>query len=242
MKDAPLVFDGFGEGMFKFFKDLGKNNNAAWFAKNKERYQRDVVYPAKAFVTEMAPFFNRLNPSIRTEPKFNETLMRINKDMRFAKGDPYRTFLLIHFGRFKMDSEFFVFITPETVEAGLFINGSKGDKLFFGNNKEKFKQKITSICGDFNIDGKYDLYGYKKDQYKIRGKFRAAKHYDDLSGIDMFMLQKSYSPESRKARAGDMVLEAVKLFSNLYPLYCFAVSPDPLKLIDDFENNFGILQ
>lgn len=242
MKDSPFVFEGFGEGMFKFFKDLEKNNNTAWFAKNKERYQKDVVYPAKAFVTEMAPFFNRLNPSIRTEPKFNETLMRINKDMRFAKGEPYRPFLLIHFGRFKMDSEFYVFISPESAEAGLFINGSKGDKLFFGGNKEKFRQNIISVCGNFSIDGKYDLYGYKKDSYKIKTKFCADKHFEDISKIDMFMLQKKYPITGKTARSGDIILEAVKVFSNLYPLYCFAVSPDPLKLIEEFENNFGILQ
>lgn len=228
--------------MFKFFRDLEKNNNTAWFAKNKERYQKDVVYPAKAFVTEIAPFFNRLNPSIRTEPKFNETLMRINKDMRFAKGEPYRPFLLIHFGRFKMDSEFYVFISQETVEVGLFINGSKGENLFFGGNKEKFRQRIIKVCGDFSIDGKYDLYGYKKDSYKIKSKFCAGKHFEELAKAEMFMLQKIYPYASKKARSGDILMEAVKVFSNLYPFYCFAVSPDPAALIDDFENNFGILQ
>jgi hypothetical protein len=36
-----------------------------------------------------------------------------------------------------------------------------------------------------------------------------------------------------------MVVEMIKMISMLYPLYCFAVSPQPLKLLGEFEDNFG---
>jgi len=93
-------FSGFNEGLFKFLKDLKRNNKVEWFHKNKNRYQDFIVGPSKSFILEIAPFLNRLNPAIRNEPKFNQTIMRLNKDMRFAKSATYRPFLLIHFGRF----------------------------------------------------------------------------------------------------------------------------------------------
>jgi len=241
-KTSSAQFEGFGTGIFKFFKDLEKNNRADWFAKNHDRYQAEVVLPAKAFITEMGDFFNRLNPSIRTEPKFNETIMRISNDMRFSKGDPYRTFLLIHFGRFKMDSELYVFINKEGLDIGLFVNGSKGDQLFFPENREKFSKNIIDVCASFDIDKKYDLYGFGKSQYLLKKKFIAGKHYEELSKDKMFLLQKSYEPESKKVTTANLTLEAIKIFANLYPLYCFAISPDPMKLIEEYENNFGVMQ
>ena len=41
--------------------------------------------PARAFVTSIGPFIKFINPGFDTEPKFNRTLVRLNRDMRFAK-------------------------------------------------------------------------------------------------------------------------------------------------------------
>ena len=127
-------FTGFPKELFKFLADLEKNNNTEWFYKYKDIYQEYLVTPCRSFVSDIGSFFNLLNPSIRTEPKFNKTLIRINKDMRFTKGEPYRNHFLIHFDRFKMDSEFFVYLDKNIVEYGLFINATKGNDLYFGGN------------------------------------------------------------------------------------------------------------
>jgi uncharacterized protein (DUF2461 family) len=138
-------FEGFTKQTFKFFSLLEKNNNTEWFNKNKEMYERQLVLPSKALVTSIGPFFNQLNQSIRTEPKFNSTLMRINKDMRFAKGAPYKNYFLIHFGRFKMDSEFYIYLDKTGLSYGLFINNSTGDNLHFDKNKSKYSEKIRDV-------------------------------------------------------------------------------------------------
>ena len=102
-------FVGFHPEAFKFLKGLERNNNNGWFTSQRENYENHLVLPAKSFITSIAPFFDHLNPTIRTEPKFNKTIMRISNDMRFSKGDPYRNYLLVHFGKFKMDSEFYLY-------------------------------------------------------------------------------------------------------------------------------------
>ena len=40
---------------FKFFGDLGRNNNTAWMETNRERYRACVVAPFRALLDQIAP-------------------------------------------------------------------------------------------------------------------------------------------------------------------------------------------
>jgi len=240
LKASDEKFNGFSKEIFSFFSDLEKNNKVEWFHENKDRYQKFVVEPTKAFIIELQPFLSRLNPAIRSEPKFNETIMRINKDMRFAKGDPYRNYWLIHFGRFKLDSEFFLYFEDKSAELGIFINRSKEEKHFFRNNLDKYKKEIREICSKYKINGNYSFYYFAKmEPTKLISKFDAEKHLDKFYEHKMFLLQ-SIKPISQKILfSHNIVLEMITAISHLYPLYCFAFSPQPLKEIERFENEFG---
>ncbi|MDP2037078.1 MAG: DUF2461 family protein [Ignavibacteria bacterium] len=240
MKKELPKFSGFSKETFSFFADLEKHNNVEWFHKNKERYQNFVVEPTKAFITELAPFLNRLNPAIRTEPKFNETIMRINKDMRFAKGDPYRNYWLIHFGRFKLDSEFFLYFEAGSSDMGIFLNRSKEDKLYFRQNLEKYEKEIREVCAKYKINGNYSLHYFEKmSTIKLFGKFDAEKHLDKFYDYDMFLLQSVKKIPQKVLFSENIVIEMIKMISRLYPLYCFAISPQPLKELQRFEDEFG---
>ena len=244
MKSEDNSFNGFSEDIFKFLRGLDKNNSVEWFHKNYERYQKFLVEPAKAFITDLAPFLNQLNPAIRTEPKFNKTIMRLNKDMRFAKGDPYRAFLLIHFGRFKMDSEFFIYFEPASAgkpddfQIGMFINNTNGENLYFKQNLSKFKKEIISVCSRFNINDNFSLYELNNDTDEVIGKFNAEKHYDKLEEIEMIILHKKKKPSLKKLYSSEIIPEMMKTIITLYPLYCFAISPQPMKELQKFEDNF----
>jgi hypothetical protein len=239
LKESNTPFKGFNKELFKFLKDLKKNNNTDWFHKSKNRYQDFLVSPSKSFITEMAPFLNRLNPAIRTEPKFNETIMRLNKDMRFAKGDPYRAFLLLHFGRFKLDSEFYLYFQQDSFSLGMFLNKKSGDSLFFAQNLKKYSKEIIEVCEHYKISGNYILSDLENESEIIEKKFNAAKHLDKLNDIDFILLDRA-KPVSEKILFSDaIVVEMIKMISQLYPLYCFAISPQPLKELQKFEDEFG---
>lgn len=240
MKSESVLFNGFSNELFKFLNDLKKNNSVDWFHKNKERYQKFLVEPSKAFVVELAPFFNRLNPAIRTEPKFNETLMRMNKDMRFAKGEPYRNYFLIHFGRFKLDSEFFLYFEAEEAQMGLFINQTKGENLYFRQNLAKYKNEIQNIFERNKLNNKFSFHYFKKmDTIKAVAKFDIKKHFELLEKHEMILLQKAKMPSSKKLGSGAIVVDMIEMVVSLYPLYCFAISPQPLKELKKFEDSFG---
>ncbi len=242
MKNGIPEFKGFKKQAFDFLGNLEKDkyNNLKWFSENKDAYNDYIVMPSKAFVQTIGQFFNHLNPSIRTEPKFNKTLMRINKDMRFSKGTPYRTFFLIHFGRFKMDTEFYVYLDKSGISYGIFINNTTGDDLYFNSNFSRHKKNILNACGKFGINNKYRLSELSKEPELREIKFNAAKHLDGFENMKYILLEKQILRGSKLIFSPDLLTEAVRTFSQLYPLFCFAISADPLKLINEFEERMGV--
>lgn len=236
-------FKGFSDETLKFFSSLEKNNSTEWFHKNRDRYDNYIVNPSKALVNELAPFFQHINPSIRTEPKFNQTLMRINKDMRFAKDAPYRNYFLIHFGRFKMDSEFYLYINKEGFTTGMFLNNGKGENLFFNKNLQKYKNEIIEVSKKLGVEGKINLFTFKKSNTeKIMSNFKMEKNINLLDKLEFILLEKEFPPKSKTPYQPKLTIELIKLFSKLYPLYCFAIFNDPLKQIELFEERVGIVQ
>ena len=142
------AFSGYERATFNFLEDLSGNNSLSWFAENRERYNNFIVLPSKSLIVSIAPFFNQLEPAINTEPKFDKTLMRINKDFRFSNGVPYRTYFVVHFRRFKSDSEFYVYIDKNGIECGLYINNSYGDELYFSKNLFQKSNSNTQIMNN----------------------------------------------------------------------------------------------
>jgi hypothetical protein len=233
-------FNGFNPGIFKFFSSLERNNTLEWFSKNRERYQEVLVKPAREYVETIGEFFNHLNPAIRTEPKFNKTLMRINKDMRFARGAPYRTYFLIHFGRFKMDSEFFVYFDKYGMEYGMFLNNSENDDLFFKINLGKYKKEIIEIFDRYGLNNRFDLCTFGQDVDLVQRKVNLNKHFKKFSELEYILLQKNYDKKKKSIMSPNFLNESIRTFSKLYPVYCFAISLNPLKLVQDFEERMGV--
>ncbi|MCU7525870.1 MAG: DUF2461 domain-containing protein [Ignavibacteria bacterium] len=242
MKNSIPPFKGFSQDAFDFLSELRDNNNLAWFNSNRERYQNSLVVPARSFITEMAQFFNRLYPAIRTEPKFNETIMRINKDLRFSKGEPYRDYFLIHFGRFKMDSEFYVSFEAGSFDMGLFINNSPKDPNFcFRQNLEHHTKEFLNLLDKYELNYNFELYELIKGPEIIDKHLNGQEHLGLLKDLKMMLIQKSFSPKEKIIYSPDFVLEAMKAYSLLFPVYCFAVFPEPLKMIEEFEEQFGVM-
>ncbi len=233
-------FNGFDKDVFKFFSALERHNNLEWFSKNRERYQKVLVAPSRSYVESIGEFFNHLNPAIRTEPKFNKTLMRINKDMRFAKGAPYRNYFLIHFGRFKMDSEFYVYFDKTGISYGMFLNNAEGDDLYFNENIKRFGKEIISIFNNYSLNNKLALHTFDKEISVVQKRLNINNHFEKFAATKYILLEKVLPKERKVVTSPDFLADSIKLFSSLYPLYCFAISPNPLKLLNNFEERMGV--
>ena len=85
--------------IFIFLKQLKRNNDRDWFAKNKSRYEECVVKPALAFITEFAPHLFDISPNFVADARPSRgSLFRIYRDTRFSHDKrPYKTHVGIHF-------------------------------------------------------------------------------------------------------------------------------------------------
>jgi len=166
--------------------------------------------------------------------------MRINKDMRFVKGDPYKNYFLIHFGRFKGDSEFYVYLHKNGIEYGVFLNNSSGEELFFKKSLDEYEKEIMVIFRKYNLNGKFNLYEFDREPELIASKFNAEKNFKELIDTKYILLEKELKKNEKIIYSADFLTEVIKIFSNLYPLYSFAISPNPLALIEEFEDKLGL--
>ena len=241
MTQAIPSFEGFHPEAFKYLKGLERNNNAKWFAQHREDYENHLVLPAKSFITTIAPFFTHLNPAIRTEAKFNQTIMRISNDMRFTKGEPYKNYFLIHFGRFKMDSEFYLYFDKTGISFGLFINNTEGKELYFKKNLNEYKNEISKVFSSYKLNGKFNLHTIDKKPELVINKFNADKDIDKLSIVKLVLFEIGIGLEKKQIYSAGILTNIIKTYSRLYPLYCFAISPDPITLLESFEENMGVV-
>lgn len=89
----------FGPGLVRFLRALSRNNERAWFEKNRVRYEDEVREPALAFIRAMARHVDAVSPHLTAKDrKVGGSLMRIHRDVRFSKDKrPYKTNLGIQF-------------------------------------------------------------------------------------------------------------------------------------------------
>lgn len=95
MKKAPI----FGRGFLGFLRELKKHNHRDWFLANKPRYERDVLEPMIALVTELQEPLHKLCPILKVDPRpVGGSLFRIYRDTRFSKDkSPYKTYMAARF-------------------------------------------------------------------------------------------------------------------------------------------------
>jgi uncharacterized protein (TIGR02453 family) len=85
----------FSKETFRFLDDLAQNNDRAWFAANKVRYEAHVREPALALIEDFAPRLARISRNFAATPR---SLYRAHRDTRFSKDkSPYKTHTGIHF-------------------------------------------------------------------------------------------------------------------------------------------------
>jgi uncharacterized protein (TIGR02453 family) len=89
----------FDETLARFLGQLERNNDRAWFERNRARYEAQVREPVLAFIRAMAPRIEAISPRIYvSDSKVGGSMMRPYRDTRFSPSKlPYKTNVGIHF-------------------------------------------------------------------------------------------------------------------------------------------------
>lgn len=109
---------------FVFLKQLKRNNNREWFAKNKARYEECVMKPALGFIAAFAPHLEKISPHLVADARPTRgSLFRIYRDTRFSHDKrPYKTQVGMHFfhdkGKDAHAPGFYLHIEPGQCFAG----------------------------------------------------------------------------------------------------------------------------
>ena len=79
--------------LFRFFSELARHNDRAWFEDNKARYVEEVRDPLLRFVEAFGPRLARISLHMTADPRpVGGSLFRIHRDTRFARDkSPYKT-------------------------------------------------------------------------------------------------------------------------------------------------------
>ncbi len=110
--------------LFRFLRDLTKNNNKLWFEENKERYREDVRDPFLDFIADFAPRLRKINPYfIADQRPLGGSLFRVYRDVRFSRDKtPYKTMAAAQFNHEKGKNVhapgFYLHLEPGEVFAG----------------------------------------------------------------------------------------------------------------------------
>jgi uncharacterized protein (TIGR02453 family) len=109
--------------LFRFLRQLARNNNRDWFADNKQRYHDVVRDPLCMFVEAVGPKLRKLCPSVIADSRpVGGSLFRIYRDTRFATDkSPYKTTAALGFRTANKDvaaPTFYLSLQPGTVFAG----------------------------------------------------------------------------------------------------------------------------
>jgi uncharacterized protein (TIGR02453 family) len=129
--DKPMApgserhFQGFSRKTFTFLRDLGHNNDKAWFETHRPVYEQHVLRPLRDLVSDLADFMLGIDLSFEVEPAVGKTISRIYRDTRFSKDkSPFRDHMWIAFKRSGQDwahyiPTYYLEITPTSYRYGL---------------------------------------------------------------------------------------------------------------------------
>jgi uncharacterized protein (TIGR02453 family) len=145
LEPAPMMkFESFQPTLFEFLEQLADHNNRPWFQANKQRYEREVLEPAMAFIRAFQPRLKRISPYfLASDRRVGGSLMRVYRDTRFAKdGEPYKTNVGVQFrheqGRDIHAPGFYVHVAPG--ECFLAVGLWRPDPLALGRIREAIVQ------------------------------------------------------------------------------------------------------
>jgi len=122
--------------LFKFLRQLERNNSREWFEKNRERWVEEVRDPMLHFVADVGLRLGRISPHFIADPRpHGGSMFRIYRDTRFSKDKhPYKTWAAAQFrherGKDVHAPGFYVHLGTDAVFAGAGLWHPDGGTLF----------------------------------------------------------------------------------------------------------------
>jgi uncharacterized protein (TIGR02453 family) len=217
----------FSSEIFKFFRELGRNNHKAWMDANRERYRQVVVEPFHVLLERLSPAARKLNQRFATAGRVGENFSRINRDIRFARDkSPYRSQMYLFFAEPGSEGgQLYVGLSTESVTSGFRIyGGSKTSALAQlarprGSENPKWMERQKRRLGK-----KYESYWYSTEKGEWTRHAGWPVKPEQWKKLQGWIVRHKFPPAA--ATRGGFEREVVKIFRDVHPLCQFTSSPD----------------
>lgn len=246
-------FEGFERAAFEFLKDLGRNNNDAWYAANKDAYAAYLREPMRCFIDAVGDRIAGLG-DLETEANARTTMSKLRKRQPDAEGPYYRWYWAAFYrrGRKKIDdAQLYVSLTEHGLSHGFYFGEGPGGRELLKRFRDLVSQHPDEVLdvlrGAGLLEG--DLVFGGAD---VRGAGTPPTPVNDAESLNAWAsddhprLGDLHRPDD--PLLGDpsaLVNHVVRSFERLYPVFALvtntqdplaaahAVSDDPLPDQED---------
>ena len=217
--------------IFRFFRDLGRNNKKIWMDANRQRYQSAVVQPFRRLLEEITSPVLELDDRFDATGRTGANFSRINRDIRFAKDKtPYKTQMYLKFQQSHLgdreSGQLYMGISTDTVTAGF--------RVYAG---PKRKESSLAIIAEPRIVAKpkwvaeqkrrlarkYDSYWYTTEKGNWTKHEGWPVQPEDWKKIQGWIVRRKMKPSV--ATKSGFPAELLKVFREVYPLLKFTSIP-----------------
>ncbi|HWQ57961.1 MAG TPA: DUF2461 domain-containing protein [Clostridia bacterium] len=218
----PQEFTGFMPDTFKFFLELGFNNEKAFFDANRERCRSVVQQPMRALANELIPAALEINPGFDT--RMGVLVSRMNRDTRFSKNKlPYRDHGWIGFKpvEARTSESFCVYFEIEPGGYGYGMGMYDANPALMKPFRERAlanPQKLIDLSRPllehgFTVQGE----SFKTDRFPAAPE--EIKPYVNRKGLSWCF----FSKDIEKTFSREIFVETREAFALMKPLYRFVV-------------------
>lgn len=217
----------FSREIFKFFRELGRNNHKPWMDANRERYMSAVVEPFRILLDRLSPAARKLNPRFATTGRVGENFSRINRDIRFARDkSPYRPQMYLFFSALSGEAgQLYVGLSAEAVTSGFRIYGaSKASSLAQFARPRGQENPAWTERQKRRLGKKYESYWYSTEKGEWKKHAGWPVNPEDWKKLQGWIVRRKLAPTA--ATRSGFEREVATIFRDVYPLYQFTSSFD----------------
>jgi uncharacterized protein (TIGR02453 family) len=216
----------FSREIFRFFRELGRNNHKPWMDANRERYRSVVVEPFRMLLDRLGPVAQKLNPRFVVSGRVGQNFSRINRDIRFARDkSPYRTQMYLFFSEpDAATGQLYVGLSTDTVTCGfrVYSEGRNSRLVEFGRVRgrehpqwiERQRRRLAR---------KYESYWYATEKGEWAKYDGWPVKPEDWKKLRAWVVRRKLSPLA--ATRSGFEREIANVFRDVYPISAFVTSP-----------------
>src|SRR2546423_6592120 len=211
--------------LFRFFRDLARNNKTEWMEAHRDRYKEAVVQPLRRLCEELTPTMLQMDARFDCSGRSGANFSRINRDTRFAKDKtPYRAQMYLKFSAaFRGEGEtgqLYAGFFSDTVTVGfrIYVGGKRRESALAQIAEPRLQQKPRWLAQQKKrLSRKYESYWYSTE----KGKWTKHSGWPppEWKKVQAWVLRRKLPPAAAM-RAG-FPREFGKTFGGLFPLLRF---------------------